>query len=45
MKRIKDIMFTAFAFVVCIIAGIVLMICDAFDRDRDNDPYDYDPRF
>lgn len=43
MKRIKEIMFTAFAFVVCIIAGIVLMICDAFDRD--NDPYDYDPRF
>jgi hypothetical protein len=45
MKRIKEIMFTAFAFVVCIIAGIVLMICDAFDCDRDNDPYDYDPRF
>ena len=45
MKRIKEIMFTAFAFVVCIIAGIVLMICDAFDSDRDNDPYDYDPRF
>lgn len=26
-------MFTAFAFVVCIIAGIVLMICDALEYD------------
>lgn len=45
MKRIKEIIFTVFAFFVCIVFGIILMICDAFDRGHDNDPYDYDPRF
>lgn len=28
-----------------VIAGIILMICDAFDRPHDNNTYDYDPRF
>lgn len=40
MARLKDIIFSAGTFILCLIAALILMVCGLFDKEQEIDPYD-----